>query len=88
MQADERELRARGDEAADEVLRQHAVDLRRRLPGGSSGAVGARVEDVDVEAVLVRGVAEPAVVASRTARRTGRLRSPTSTGGAPGFASR
>ena len=67
--ADERELRARGDEAVDEVLRERAVDVlhgRRR----QQRAVGARVEHVDVEAVLVRGVAEAAVVrAERPAPR-------------------
>ena len=52
MQPDERELRAGRDEAVDEVLRERAVDVlhgRRR----QQRAVGARVEHVDVEAVLV-----------------------------------
>jgi hypothetical protein len=50
--AHEGELRAGGDEAADEVLRQGAVDVRDPL-GSPGRPVYARVVDVDVEAVLV-----------------------------------
>ncbi|HTN25164.1 MAG TPA: hypothetical protein VL120_14325 [Solirubrobacteraceae bacterium] len=70
VQPDERELRAVGDEAADEILREDVVDVlrpRRR----AQRVVGARVVDVGVEAVLVRRVPEPAEVAAEGARRTG-----------------
>jgi hypothetical protein len=58
---DERELRARRDEAVDEVLRERAVDLPDGLRR-QQGAVDPRIEDVDVEAVLMRDVPEAAEV--------------------------
>ena len=56
--ADEDELGAGGDEAVDEVLGQGAIDLGDPR-GGELPQVEPRVEDVDVDAVLVGGVAEP-----------------------------
>ena len=51
--------RARGDEPVDKVLRQLDVDLAD-APGSPLGLALQRVVDVDVEAVLVRGVPDPA----------------------------
>ena len=67
---DEELDRAGRAEAVDEVLSQRAVDLGG-APGAAQRAVAARVHDVGVEAVLVRGVAEPAVARGRTARPAG-----------------
>ena len=53
--------RAGGDEAVEQLLRELLVDQRRR-PRTPLQAVQARVEDVGVEPVLVRGVAEAAEV--------------------------
>jgi hypothetical protein len=69
--AHEDPLRAGGDEAVDEVLRELDVDLGRP-PRRPLGAVAARVVDVDVEPILVRDVADatearPEVAAARPA---------------------
>ena len=61
--ADEHLLRARGDEAVDEVLRERAGRPGPGRRGRARRPSRARVEDVDVEAVLVRGVAEAAEAA-------------------------
>src|SRR4051812_6376191 len=61
VRADEDLHRPGGDEAVDEVLRERAIGLRG-LDRAPLGAVLARVEDVRVEPVLVRRVAEPAEV--------------------------
>jgi hypothetical protein len=55
--ADEDADRAGADEAAHEVLSQRVVDLGR-VVDGALAAVAARVVHVDVEPVLVRGVAD------------------------------
>jgi len=56
VRADEHEHGAGGDEAVDEILGKTMVGLRGEARRPFS-PVGARVVDVDVEAVLVRGVA-------------------------------
>ena len=54
VRPDEHELRVLGDEAVDEVLGETVVDVARA--GRRQLAVAPRVEDVDVETVLVRDV--------------------------------
>jgi hypothetical protein len=56
---DEHVLRAGTDEAVDEVLRERSVDEPRRV-GAQLAVIGARIQDVCVQAVLVRGVPEAA----------------------------
>ena len=56
---DEDDLRARPREPVDEVLGEPVVDLPDR-PRRSLAPVEARVVDIGVEPVLVRGVADPA----------------------------
>ncbi len=63
--------RAGGDEPVDQVLREPPVDLPR-ADGRALAAVEARVVDVCVEAVLVRGVARRAEL--RAERAAGRAR--------------
>jgi hypothetical protein len=64
--ADEDLGRAPRDEAVDELLGGHDVDLVGP-PRGALEPVEARVVDVDVEPVLVRQVAEPAVAGAEVA---------------------
>jgi hypothetical protein len=66
VRADEDPLRAGSDEAVEQVLGERTVDLSRgrRRPQGS---VLTRVVDVDVEAVLMRGVPEAAELRPETA---------------------
>ena len=66
MRADEDLLRARGDEAVDELLGRRAVD-QRGLVGAALEPVERAGRDVGVEPVLVRGVAEPAVARAERA---------------------
>jgi hypothetical protein len=60
VRADEDELRAGSDEPRHEILREPPVDLGGRIRRPLA-AVAARVVDVHVEPVLVRGMARPAV---------------------------
>jgi hypothetical protein len=57
--ADEDELGAGGDEPVDEILGEDPVDLGD-LRGAELEEVPPRVEDVDVDPVLMGGVSEPA----------------------------
>ena len=66
VRSDEDSNRTCTDEAVDEVLRERPVDLRRRVRRPLT-PVAARVVDVDVEPVLVRDVAGPAVAHAEVA---------------------
>ncbi len=70
---DEHVLRSGRREAIHEILGEHAVDLPWRVRAALA-PVSSRVVDVDVEPVLVRGVAEPAESpAESTAARPGEV---------------
>jgi hypothetical protein len=67
--SDEDTLDAGSDEPIDEILREAAVDLVGTLRRAFA-LVAARVVDVDIEAVLMRGVPRPERAALRPAEIT------------------
>ena len=60
VRSDEHVLRAGRDEAVDQVLGRRDIHVGREL-GRALAEVHARIEDVSVEAVLMRRMAEAAV---------------------------